>query len=272
MSKGDLFVVATPVGNLKDITLRALETLNSADLIACEDTRVTQKLLNYYDIKTKTVSYHKFSEKQQSEKLIALLNSGKNIALVSDAGTPLISDPGSILIEIARQNGIKVIPVGGISAVTTLLSAVESYKKFAFIGFFPQKESEVVKISDYLSEFDIVFYESPNRILATIETIKKNFGDVKVSIGRELTKMFEDINTLSACEMIEYLKNTTLKGEITGIIHSCDLQAGISDIDKYIKKLIAKGFSSKDISVILSEIFEVSKNEVYEIVQTLQKK
>ena len=262
MSSGILYIVATPIGNLCDISQRAITTLSDADLIACEDTRVTQKLLNHYKIITKTISYHKFSEKERSAKLINLLLEGKNIALVSDAGTPIISDPGSILVEEARKNNIKVIPVPGCSAITTFLSAISNDGLFAFCGFFPQKESEIYKYKKFTGDFNLVFYESPNRIIKSLNLIKEIFGEVKISLGRELTKIHEDINTFLISDMINYLSATTVKGEIVFVIHKTDIKENI-DYTEYARKLSQKGYSAKDVSIILSTIFDVPKNIIY---------
>ena len=263
MVAGTLYIVATPIGNLKDFTFRAIETLQKVDIIACEDTRVTQKLLNHYDIQTKTISYHKFSEKQRSSTLLEYLQEGKNVALVSDAGTPLISDPGSILIDEVKKAGIKVVPIPGVSAVVTTLSAVSNDGQFAFIGFFPQKNSEIEHLKKYIADFNLVFYESPNRIIKTLELVKEIFGNVIVSVGRELTKLHEDINTFSVDEMITYLKNSVVKGEITFVVHKMPVKSEDIDYMLSVEKLLKEGFSQKDTAKIVSTIFNVKKNDVY---------
>ena len=263
MIAGTLYIVATPIGNLQDFTFRAIETLQKVDIIACEDIRVTQKLLNHYDIQTKTISYHKFSEKQRSATLLEYLQEGKNVALVSDAGTPLISDPGSILIEEVRKAGIKVVPIPGVSAVITALSAVSNDGQFAFLGFFPQKNSEIENLKKHIVDFNLVFYESPNRIIKTLELVKEFFGDVVISVGRELTKLHEDINTFPIDEMISYLKNSVVKGEITFVIHKKNAEKEDVDYMLYFEKLLKEGFSQKDIAKIISIIFDVKKNDVY---------
>lgn len=263
MRKGILYIVATPIGNLKDITFRAIDTLNAVDLIACEDTRVTQKLLNHYGISVKTISYHKFSEKERSFKLIQILNEGKNIALVSDAGTPLISDPGSILVAKAQENGIKVVPICGPSAVITTLSAISNDGNFAFCGFFPQKKTDVNKILNFSNDFDLVFYESPNRILKTLCIVRDILGSVRISLARELTKIYEDINTLEISEMINYLEKSAVKGEIVFVVHRNNITS-FFEYENYAQKLLVKGYSAKDTSQIISILFDVAKNEVYQ--------
>jgi len=263
MSDGILYVVATPIGNLADFTQRAIDVLKSVELIACEDTRVTQKLLNYFGIGTKTISYHKFSEKERSLRILELLKSGQNIALVSDAGTPLISDPGSILVQEVQKSGLKIVPIPGCCAAITALSAIPNDGSFAFWGFFPQKEAEIENLQKFLPDFNLVFYESPNRILKTLYSIKKIFGEVKISIARELTKIHEDINTKSISQMIDYLETSVVKGEIVFIVHKKKKTEENFDFSQQARKLAKLGYSTKDISRILAAIFELPKNEIY---------
>lgn len=262
MSKGSLYIVATPIGNLGDFSQRAAEVLKSVDIIACEDTRVTQKLLNHFDIQTKTISYHKFSEKERSGKIIEMLLNGQNVALVSDAGTPLISDPGSILVDEAKKQDIKVIPIPGCCAVITALSAIHNDGTFAFMGFFPQKLSDAKNVLIHAKDFNLVFYESPNRILKTLGFIKENLASINVSVARELTKIYEDINTLEISEMEEYLQKSPVKGEIVLVVHKKEVKENTDYISKA-EKLLDGGFSAKDAAKIVSTLFDVSKNEVY---------
>ncbi|MDD3420447.1 MAG: 16S rRNA (cytidine(1402)-2'-O)-methyltransferase, partial [Candidatus Gastranaerophilales bacterium] len=164
--KGILYICPTPIGNLKDMTFRAIEVLSSVNLILCEDTRTSQKLLNHYEIKVKTKSYHKFNEKQTAKDIISLLKKGQNIALISDAGTPIISDPGCELIKEAIENDIKVLPLAGASAVTTFMSAVYNPSgQFFFAGFLPKKQSEKEAFLRKFKSQTVVFYESPNRLV-----------------------------------------------------------------------------------------------------------
>ena len=263
MSLGVLYIVATPIGNLSDLSKRATDTLSKVDLIACEDTRVTMKLLNHFGINTKTISYHKFSEKERSEKLISVLKEGKDVALVSDAGTPLISDPGSILVNEARKENIKVVPISGPCAIITALSAVYNDGIFAFCGFAPQKKNEFEQFKKYITDFNLVFYESPNRIVKTLNTCKEIFGEINVSIARELTKIHEDIQTLPVSNMIDYLENGVVKGEFVLILHKSSNQKEDVPYEEYAEKLMKKGYSAKDTSIIISTLFDVNKNEVY---------
>ena len=190
--KGTLYICPTPIGNLEDITLRVLRVLKEVDFIACEDTRVTQKLLNRYEINTKLISYHKFSEKEKSNYIVQLLNEGKSIALVSDAGTPLISDPG---IELLKHD-INVIPLPGPSSVITALSATpRNGTDFVFIGFLPKTKKAKEDFLRKYSDIDIVAFESPNRLVKSLQEILEVLGNRKVTIARELTKIYEEIKT-----------------------------------------------------------------------------
>ncbi len=192
---GTLYVVGTPIGNLNDITLRALEVLKTVDLIACEDTRQTLKLLNHYEIKNKLVAYHKFNEKEKSTKLIKDLLDGKNIAIVTDAGTPCISDPGYILIKEAHQNNIEVLAIPGASAVVSALSVSGiDTSNFVFIGFLPQDNKKFNEELEKIKESRIhtfVIYESPKRIVKLIEKLKEIFKNANVYIASDLTKIHE---------------------------------------------------------------------------------
>lgn len=263
MNVGILYIVATPIGNLGDMSQRAIDTLSAVDIIACEDTRVTQKLLNHFGINTQTISYHKFSEKERSKKLIEILKSGKNVALVSDAGTPLISDPGSILVKEAREEKIKVVPISGPSAIITTLSAIYNDGVFAFCGFAPQKRAEFEKFTNHIQDFNLVFYESPNRIIKTLYLCKEIFGDITVSVARELTKIYEDINTFAISDMISYLENGVVKGEFVLVLHKVNQdKVEVEYMDKAVK-LLQLGYSAKDTAQIISTLFDVKKNEVY---------
>lgn len=261
------YIVPTPIGNLKDFTLRAIEVLKSVDVIACEDSRVTQKLLNHYEIKTKCISYHKFNEKERVNLFLNLLNEGKTIALVSDAGTPLICDPGAVLIEELRKNNIKITSLAGASAVTTFLSQVpKGGEEFAFVGFLPKSESQILAILQKFAHTNTVFYESPNRLLKTLEYIKNFNSSAKVAIGRELTKMFEEIVVDDVQNVIEYYKNNVLKGEIVAMVYKQeDVEFSDIEILEKINQLRQKKFSTKEISTILATLYKVNKNEIYKL-------
>jgi 16S rRNA (cytidine1402-2'-O)-methyltransferase len=216
-----LYIVATPIGNLQDITLRALQTLKSADLILCEDTRVSRKLLMHYEIDTPTLSYHQHSPPGKKEEIVDHLAAGGDLALVTDAGTPGISDPGNELIDYLKDKipDMKVIPIPGASALTTALSA-SGFKtnKFIFLGFMPKKGK--TKMFKWIREgkINFAFYESPFRIIKTLNEIKGTFGEVRVSIARELTKVYEEILRGNVSEVIEELSAKPVKGEIVVVV------------------------------------------------------
>lgn len=223
MSK--FYVVATPIGNLGDITLRAIETLKNVDLILCEDTRVTKKLLDKYEIKKPTMSYHAQSKLAKVDKIFALLEEGKDLALVSDAGTPGISDPGAMLVSKIKEelsDTIQVIPIPGASAIITALSASGlPTHEFTFLGFLPHKKGRETLFKEIAeAKRTFAFYESPHRILKTLESLNKFCPKKKVCIARELTKIYEEIKTGTPKEILEYLEKNPVKqkGEFTVLI------------------------------------------------------
>ena len=261
--KFDFYIVPTPIGNIEDITLRAVEILKEVDFIACEDTRVTQKLLNHYDIKTKCVSYHKYNERERVDFFLAELASGKSIALVSDAGTPMICDPGEVIIKEIRQNGYSVTSLPGASAVTVFLSQIpKGTEEFCFIGFIPRGETQIKAQVEKYAGTNLVFYDSPERILKTLNVIKNSRGDIKVSLARELTKLFEEVITDKISSILDYYKEG-IKGEIVCMVYA-DSEPENKDLELKIRELKNKGFKDKEVSVILSSLFGLSKNEVYQ--------
>ena len=265
---GQFFIVATPIGNLADISYRAVEDLKSVDYIACEDTRVTRKLSDKYGFSAKLFDCHKFNEKERSEKIINLLDLGNDVALVSDAGTPGISDPGGVLIKELYDKNIKVTSIPGACAVTIFLSLIpRTTEEYAFIGFIPRIKKQQIEILSKYRNVNCVFYESPNRLLETLNNIKDEFGsDIKVAIGRELTKVFEEIKIDSVESVIEYYTNNTLKGEIVAMIYSQDkLSASEDELKQKIKILKEQGFSQKDISKVVSSLYGENKNKVYKL-------
>ena len=258
----DFYIVPTPIGNLSDITLRALEILKKADIIACEDTRTTQKLLNHYNINTRCISYHKYNEQERVDYILSELKCGKKIALVSDAGTPLICDPGSIVIDKILENGYNVTSLPGACAVTTLISQIpEKLENFCFSGFIPRNENQIKEtVWHYIGE-NLIFYDSPERIIKTLYVIYKERGDIKITLGRELTKLFEEVITDNISKVIEHYKDG-IKGEIVCIVYA-DKNSEDKKLDAKIKDLYSKGFKNKEISVILSSLFKLNKNNVY---------
>lgn len=264
MKEYDFYIVPTPIGNLGDITHRAIEILKTADVIACEDMRVTQKLLNHFDIKTKCISYHKFNEKERINCFLEILNEGKKIALVSDAGTPLFCDPGAVIVEELRKHNYTVTALAGANAVATFLSQVpREAEDFFFAGFLPKTKTQIENLIKKYRNTDIVFYDSPNRILNTLEVIKGTRPDASCAIGRELTKIFEEIVIDRTENIIEHFKTNILKGEIVGLVFREKNNSSDTDINEKIEILKAKGFKAKEISVILSELYNINKNDVY---------
>ena len=218
------FIVSTPIGNMSDITFRAIETLKEVDLILCEDTRETKKILNKYNINTPTMSYHTQSKLAKVDKIFELLKEGKNLALVSDAGTPTISDPGAMLISKIKEElgDVKVIPIPGASAVITALSASGfPTHEFTFLGFLPHKKGRETLFKEIMeSKRTVVFYESPHRILKTLESLIKFCPNKKVCIARELTKIYEEFKTGTSEELLKYLEENPIKqkGEFTVLV------------------------------------------------------
>ena len=222
-----LYIVATPIGNLKDITLRALETLKRVDLIACEDTRITAKLLNEYGIKKSLISYHQHSKVSKLDKIIKKLKTGEDIALVTDAGTPGVSDPGNILVQEAIMEDIAVAPIPGASAVATIVSVAGiDLQKFVFLGFPPHKKGRETFFKKVLSyDLPVIYYDSVHRVLKNLDLLKKliegeNNNQKQIILGRELTKIYEEVIRGDVDEILKYFKNnpTKIKGEFVVIV------------------------------------------------------
>lgn len=220
---GTLYIVATPIGNLSDITLRALETLKAVDAILCEDTRVTGKLLSHYEIKKPLLSCHEHTDERKLGQIIERLRKGENLAFVSDAGTPGLSDPGNRLVELALAAEISVIPLPGVSALATIVSVAGiSMQEFLFRGFPPHKKGrETFFKAVAASEVPVVYYESPHRVMKNLELLQKFAPDIKIIIGRELTKMFEEVVRGGIEEEIRYFMEhpEKVKGEFTIIAY-----------------------------------------------------
>ena len=262
-----LYLVSTPLGNLKDITFRAIEILNNSDFILCEDTRVSKTLMDKYQIKSKLISNHKFNEKKNVIKIIEYLKSGKIISLISDAGTPSISDPGSILINECINNDINIFPVPGPSAVSTAVSISGFSDKFLFYGFFPDKKQKLISELKRLSEFEntLVFFVSPKKINKIIPEIKKNFAGRKILFCREITKIFEEYIRTNVDELEIFKKEP--KGELTVVISEKKtnkiISQKLSESDMNIIKKMINKFSIKEITDILRHNTNISKKEIY---------
>ena len=216
--KKGLYLVSTPIGNLGDITFRSIEILKNSDFILCEDTRTSKKIFNKYEINSKLISNHKFNEKKNLVKIIDLLKSGSIISLVSDAGTPTISDPGAILVSECLKNNIEVIPLPGASAVTAAVSISGFSENFFFYGFFPDKLKTINKDLDLLSRLNcsIVFFISPKKFKNIIKFLKKNFSGREIVICREMTKLYEEFIRVSVDELTDFDKD--FRGELTIVI------------------------------------------------------
>lgn len=215
-----LFVVATPIGNLDDITLRGIATLKEVDVIAAEDTRQTRKLLDRFEIKTPLTTIHQHSESTKLTQLVARMVRGENVALVSDAGTPNIADPGGELVEMARDAGVNVVPIPGASAVTTVLSVAGiPSDSFMFVGFLPKKKGRQTLWGEIANlAVPIILFESPNRMLKTLAEIRQHLGERELTIGRELTKLHEEVLKLSVTAAIEHFTKTAPRGEFVIVI------------------------------------------------------
>lgn len=266
--EAQVYIVATPIGNKGDFCMRAIETLTNVDIIACEDSRTSAKLLETYKITTPLISYHKFNEKQRTAEILKLIKEGKKIALISDAGTPCISDPGRILVEELYNCGIKITSIPGASAITTFLSMIpRNTEEFAFTGFLPRITKQQSKIFKKFQNTDLIFYESPIRLIETLKNISETRGkDSKIAVGRELTKMFEEVKVGTTEEIIEYYTNNTLKGEIVCALYAQkDNSIEDSLITEKIQKLKELNFSDKDISQILSTLYNINRNKIYKL-------
>ena len=268
-NKPTLYLVATPIGNLSEFTPRAIEILKSVAVIACEDTRTSKVLMNHFDITTPLMAYHKFNEKESVEKFIEILKEGKDIALISDAGYPLVSDPGSVLVSEVIDNGFNVTTISGSSAfLNALVASGFSLSRFTFIGFLDSKSSARKKELEELknNRETLIFYESPHRIKEFLEDLKIIFGDRKIVLARELTKKFEEYirgNISSILEVVE-----TLKGEMVVIVEGNTTKKEevnetflLEEINK-----MSKEYSKKEIVSILVDKYDLKKNYVYDLV------
>ncbi len=270
-----LYIVSTPIGNLRDITLRALDILSQSKYILCEDTRVSKKLLDKYQIKSNLISNHKFNEKKNVNKIIDILNSKKIVSLISDAGTPCISDPGKIIINECVNNKINIYPIPGPSAVTAAVSISGFDEKYFFYGFFPQKKKDIKKDLSNLSKINcsIVFFAPPKKINKVIEEIRNFFSGRKILICREISKFYEEYTRTNVEDLVPYSKIP--KGELTVIISEVKIKKNVSQKlnesdKKNIKKMI-RILSIKDIINLISKDKEISKKEIYKFCLSLKK-
>ena len=266
--KKGLYIVSTPIGNLEDITLRAIETLKKSDFILCEDTRHSSKLLNNLNIKNRLIPYHKFNEKKSANKIIQYLNEGKILSLISDAGTPVLSDPGNIIISECIKNGIKIFTVPGPTAVTAAVSLSSFGDKFLFHGFLPKTENEINKLLKKidLEGYSLVFFVPAVKINFYLRYFKKYFSGRNIFIAREMTKKHETYYRQSIDEIIPF--KTQLKGELTIVISQKTkkelLTIDYIKIEKQVKKYLKK-YTVKDIVELISKKEKVPKKIIYNL-------
>ena len=274
--KSGLYVVSTPIGNLQDITLRAIYILKNSELILCEDTRTSIKLLKKFNINTKMISYHKFNEKKRLGKIIQLIKNNKIVSLISDAGTPVISDPGMILIKECIKNNIALHPIPGPSAVTSALSVSGFDEKFLFYGFLPNSENQIKNEIKNLCDFpySIIFFVSSNKINKVIKIFKMFFSERKIMIAKEMTKIYESFirNDVNSLDVSKY----NLKGELTvAVSNKFNIKKkSLNQLSESVKseiKLMLTKYSNKDVSDFISKREKISKKIIYDYCITIKK-
>jgi len=263
-----LYIVSTPIGNLNDITFRAIEVLKNSDIILCEDTRRSIRLLNHFKIKKKLISYHKFNEKKQVLNIIEYINQGKILSLISDAGTPLLSDPGRILVNQCIKDGIKIVPIPGVSSITTAMSVSGFKDHFLFYGFLPKKEKELKKILNTLSQnlFSQVFFIPALKINFYLKIFKEYFSGRKILIAKELTKIHETLlrNDIDQIKTFD----DRVRGELTVIVSEKNIEKKSLDKEKIVNKAkkYLKKYSLKDTVDLILEAEKINKKkEVYKL-------
>ena len=265
--KPGLYCVATPIGNLADITFRALEILNKSDLILCEDTRVSRKLLDKFKINKKLISNHKFNEKKNLEMILNLLKNKKIVSIISDAGTPGISDPGRILFQECVKKKIDIFPIPGASAVTSAISISGFSDKYFFCGFLPEKQNKIIELFEQILELQssIIFFVAPNKLKKNFKILKKYFSDRDIVICREITKYYEEYSRCPINELSEL--NISSKGEITVVISESKKSKlnlkELQESDKIQIKNLIKKMTIKDIVKIISNKKKISKKLIY---------
>ena len=266
-TKGILYVISSPIGNLEDITFRALNTIKEVDYLFSEDTRVTKKLLTHYSIEKKLDSFHDYSDSIKEDFIISLLLNGNSVGIISDAGTPLISDPGYELVVKAKENNIKIVPIPGASAsISALVMSALPVKPYLFYGFLDHKESKKKKELEELKNypFTIIFYESPIRVYETLKDMHSIFGERKCSINREITKLYEESIDFNLSEYASL--PTDLKGEMVIVVSGKDTIVDTNiplDLNKEMKELVNNGYSIKEASKILSSKYNIKSSEIY---------
>ena len=265
-NKATLFLVATPIGNLNEVSGRCLDVLRSVSVIACEDTRNSQKLLSHFDIHTRTITYHNFNERQSSKGILSLLEKGEDVALISDAGYPLISDPGYLLVNEVIDAGYKIVTVSGPNAaLNAMVASGLPTNHYLFYGFLNAKQSQAKKELESLKGFPytLIFYEAPHRIEKTLKLMYEVLGDRKACLARELTKLHEEYHRGTLKELCGL---HDLKGEMVVIVEgdTSEKEVSMEDLLKEMDLLIEDGQRAKDAAKTVSEKYEVSKNQLYQ--------
>ncbi|MFC1887437.1 16S rRNA (cytidine(1402)-2'-O)-methyltransferase [Candidatus Cloacimonadota bacterium] len=273
--KGKLYIVPTPIGNLQDITYRAVEVLKTVDLIGAEDTRKSAVLLSHYKVETPTFSYHKFNERSRVEKILEKLSSGKNIAIISDAGTPGISDPAQIIIREVLNSGMEVETLPGPAAfLPALVSSGLATDRFQFIGFLPEKKSDKVKLLSDLLHYEgtLIFYEAPHRLVKFIAELLEVLGNRKVVIAREISKIYETYVRTSFSEFVDHPEIVNIKGEFVVIVEGyIKAEIGQEELEKIIRSKLSKGTVLKKMVKEIADETGLNKNRIYEIALQLKR-
>ena len=271
----NIYFVPTPIGNMKDITLRALEVLENSDIIYCEDTRNSQNLLKFHNINTKLISYHKFNESERVEEIISNIENGKTVSVISDAGMPIINDPGFVILQEVIKRGIsyEILP-GACALINGICGSGFDATNFVYMGFVPKTESEREKFFKNFKDMSVtgIFYESPHRLLKTLKSLYAQFGNINVCVCRELTKLFEEYKRGCIDEIISYYEEKGVKGEIVLVIEKIVDKKEAFDVANEILKFKKEGYSNKDIVKTLKDNFNISKNEAYELVLNFENK
>ena len=267
LSSNSLYIVSTPIGNLDDITFRAVDVLKGSDIILCEDTRRSLKLLNHFKIKKKLIPYHKFNEKKQVSNIIEYINQGKILSLISDAGTPLLSDPGQILVNQCIKDKIKVVPIPGVSSITTAMSVSGFKDQFLFYGFLPKTENELKKILAILSQnlFPQIFFIPAIKANFYLKNFKEHFSGRKILIAKELTKIHETFfrGNIDDIELF----SEKIKGELTVIVSEKNIEKKALNKEKIVNKAkkYLKKYSLKDTVDLILELEKTNKKEIYKL-------
>lgn len=269
--KGTLYLVATPIGNLEDITFRALRTLKEVDVILAEDTRKTLKLLNHFEIKKPLISFYRHNEGVKIEQVLGMLEEGKNLALVSDAGTPAISDPGEDLVRALIENEINIVPIpGAVAAIQALICSGFDTTRFAFEGFLSiNKRCRKERLEELKNEErTMLFYEAPHKLTRTLDALKETFGpDRRIVLGREITKIHEEMMRMTVQEAIDYYEENEVKGEFVIVVEGTPkvVEEVTETVEELMERYLDEGMDKKEAMKLVAKEKGISKSEVYKI-------